>query len=163
MVETGKGSIKLIGMHQFWLQAEETAILLYDQKDWVSIATAEASAAAVEAPIVGLSGAARTATHLAMAAGACLIGAHEAGAMTMLVPPASWKKAVVGHGHATKQDVIDACAAGVPGFDTSWVWEQAHRPKATNKDKQSLSDIADAVCLALYCAGASLVSDSTVG
>lgn len=87
----------------------------------------------IEAPIVGASGNAQTALRMAITVGA-ILGVHPGGHAT-LVAPASWKKVVVGHGHASKNDVKS--------------WLDANHPalaQACHGDQ----DRYDATCLGLF-------------
>lgn len=90
----------------------------------------------IEAPIVGASGNGQTAVKIAMAVGAIAAGFS---CPVDLKAPASWKKEVIGHGHASKADVES--------------FLRAHHPEITEvcssypaKDRV---DLYDAACLAL--------------
>lgn len=85
----------------------------------------------IEAPIAGLSGNVQTAVKIAMTVGAVLTYDGD----TELVAPSSWKKAVIGHGHADKA----ATAA----------WLDEYRP-ALAKACQGSEDLRDAACVGIY-------------
>lgn len=84
-----------------------------------------------EAPIVGISKNVQTGLNIATTVGAVLAVSQ----VSFLVPPASWKKAVLGNGRATKAQVSD--------------WLREVKPdlfRLCNGDQ----DAIDATCIALY-------------
>lgn len=91
---------------------------------------------AVESPVVAGSRNLRTALDMAMTAGAVVAGARRAGAEVHLVPPALWKKTVVGKGNATKEEV----AAFVRSADSRFA-------AAAEGDQ----DLVDAFCISRWC------------
>lgn len=110
------------------------------------VKSTQASLVSVEAPIVGISRNIRTGIRLGMVAGALTVSARQAGAQVVLVPPASWKATVVGHGNANKEAVSQ--------------WLRRHYPEWW--DSCQTQDSIDATCLALHAetvlAGTSAVS-----
>lgn len=96
-----------------------------------------AAVVAVEAPIVGIRRNVRTGLQMSMVAGAIAASALQGGSSVRLVEPATWKKAVVGSGGATKDDVRE--------------YLSQHHP-ALYQGTQS-QDAVDAACLALYAVG----------
>lgn len=89
---------------------------------------------AIEAPIIGRSGAGQTALGIAMAIGAIAALTMRTAATTELVAVSSWKKVVVGKGNAKKEEVDE--------------WLRASRP--TIREECRNQDEIDAVCLALH-------------
>lgn len=88
----------------------------------------------IEAPIVGGSGAARTALNMAMVAGVLARYEHKQNSIVTLVPPATWKRTVCGKGNMSKDQVSKWLGDYYPSQ-----WE-----RCTNDDE------VDAVCLAMY-------------
>ena len=101
---------------------------------WNTVISAHAEVVAVEAPIQGMSRNVRVGISLAMVAGAVTVAAQQAGARVDVVPPSSWKKAVVGVGNANKDQVNDFLERHHPGLHA----------------KCRSQDMVDAVCIALY-------------
>lgn len=101
---------------------------------WNAVVSAHAEVVAVEAPIQGMSRNVRVGISLAMVAGAVVVAAQQAGASVDVVPPATWKKAVVGFGNANKDQVNDFLAK--------------HHPRLHAKCPSQ--DMVDATCIALY-------------
>lgn len=99
------------------------------------VATTQASCVAVEAPIVGISRNLRTGIRLGMVAGALVTSVRQAGAHALLVPPASWKAAIVGRGNAGKPDVSQWLRGRYPDW-----WDSC----------EGSQDLVDATCLALF-------------
>lgn len=85
----------------------------------------------VEAPITGASGNPRTAAQMAIVAGAIITKVSQVTPYFTLVPPATWKKSVVGRGNAMKRDVRDL----MENMYGQWVTSQ---------------DVADALAMATY-------------
>lgn len=100
--------------------------------EWIAATVPPTSTLWVEAPIAGSSGNRLTAIRMGMAVGATC--ASHAGP-SHLVFPMTWKKAVIGHGHAGKDDV------------RAWVAERHPALAAACQDDQ---DLFDATCLGLY-------------
>ena len=101
---------------------------------WNTVTQTKAKVVAVESPIQGMSRNVRTGIMLAMVAGAVTVAARQAGADVTHVPPASWKKEVIGFGNAKKEQVSEYLADQHPGLF-------AHCPS---------QDLVDAACLGLY-------------
>jgi Holliday junction resolvasome RuvABC endonuclease subunit len=101
---------------------------------WNTVTLTRAKVVAVESPIQGMSRNVRTGIMLAMVAGAITVAARQAGADVTHVPPASWKKEVVGFGNAKKEQVNSWLEAQHPGL-------YAHCGS---------QDLVDATCLGLY-------------
>lgn len=100
---------------------------------------------AIEAPIIGMSGAAQTAIRMAMVCGALLNMCNQyfGYGMVSLVPVSTWKKKVVGAGNAKKEDVH--------------LWLQDRHIDAV--DHLGTDDLRDAYCLALYAASMEKAND----
>lgn len=88
--------------------------------------------AAIEAPIIGMSGAGRTAVRMGMVAGAVFAETTWLTENICVPAPMQWRKAVCGRGNLDKQGVV--------------AWLRTEHPDA---DAAS-DDEADAVCLALF-------------
>ncbi len=101
---------------------------------WNTVISAHADVVAVEAPIQGMSRNVRVGISLAMVAGAVVVAARQAGARVEVVPPATWKKAVIGVGNANKEAVSDYLAEHHAGLHA----------------RCGSQDMVDATCLALY-------------
>jgi Holliday junction resolvasome RuvABC endonuclease subunit len=97
---------------------------------WYSAMVPPDATVVCEAPIVGASGNAQTAVKLAM-----VVGALASARRTVLAAPSSWKKAVVGHGHASKSDVR--------------AWLTQHHPALAQACGAS-QDLVDACCVGFY-------------
>ena len=110
------------------------ALDILAETTWNAVTQASAKVVAVESPIQGMSRNVRTGIMLAMVAGAITVAARQAGAEVIHVPPASWKKEVVGFGNAKKEQVSEYLAAQHPGL-------------YANCGSQ---DMVDAACLGLY-------------
>lgn len=108
----------------------------------------------VESPIVGASKNAQTAVRMSMMAGALLSGVHP-GVTVDLVPPATWKKEVVGRGNADKADVTDWLGK----YDARFYSEALRH--STRRDGAPNQDVVDAICLAL-CAATRLAGHRSV-
>lgn len=89
---------------------------------------------AIESPIQGASANIKTGLRLAQVAGVILVACRHAGAATLLVAPSEWKKAVVGVGNASKDQVDE--------------WLAGHHPDL--RAACHTQDAVDATCLALY-------------
>ena len=100
---------------------------------WNAVIRTHAERVLIESPIQGGSRNVRVGISLGMVAGAISVAARQAGASVELVPPSSWKKAVVGHGNANKDDVAAHLAAHHP-----------HLHKLCTSQ-----DLIDATCIAL--------------
>jgi Holliday junction resolvasome RuvABC endonuclease subunit len=100
---------------------------------WNAVKRTHADVVVVESPIQGASRNVRVGISLGMVAGAICVAARQAGASVLLVPPATWKKTVVGHGNANKEQVAQ--------------WLQSEHPDLrANAHSQ---DLVDATCIAL--------------
>ena len=88
--------------------------------------------AAIEAPIVGMSGAGRTAVRMGMVAGAVFAETTLLTDHICIPAPMQWRKAVCGRGNLDKDGVV------------AWLRSEHPQAKVVNDDE------ADAVCLALY-------------
>ena len=104
---------------------------------WNACVTHKPDIVAVESAIVGASRNLRVGVSLGMVAGAICCAVMQSGATVVLVPPASWKKEVVGRGNADKQQVSD--------------WLEIHHP--IWHSRCTSQDTIDSVCLALYAQG----------
>ena len=93
-----------------------------------------AEVVAIEAPIQGMSRNVRVGISLAMVAGAISVAAQQCGSHVDIVPPASWKKTVLGVGNANKDQI------------KSYL-EENHKALYSNCLSQ---DMVDATCIALY-------------
>lgn len=100
---------------------------------WNAVIRTHADVVAVESPIQGGSRNVRVGISLGMVAGAISVAAQQAGASVQLIAPASWKKAVIGHGNANKEQVSQ--------------WLQAERPDLYGRTHSQ--DLVDATCIAL--------------
>lgn len=100
---------------------------------WNAVIRTHADVVAIESPIQGGSRNVRVGISLGMVAGAVSVAARQAGASVVLVPPAQWKKAVVGHGNANKEQVAEWLSHTHPDLHA----------KATSQD------LVDAICIAL--------------
>ena len=100
---------------------------------WNAVTRTHADVVVVESPIQGGSRNVRVGISLGMVAGALCVAARQAGASVQLVPPASWKKMVVGHGNANKEQVA--------------LWLQSEHPEL--RAEAHSQDLVDATCLAL--------------
>jgi len=87
----------------------------------------------VESAIMGGAGNVQTAVKLAMTVGA--IFASPGPASMQLVAPSSWKAAVCGHGHASKDDIR--------------TWVENHLPESATACAD-IEDLFDATCIAEY-------------
>ena len=85
----------------------------------------------IEAPIVGMSRNYQTALSIAMTVGAMAATRYK----TYIVPPAKWKKEMVGNGRATKPEVADWLASVKPGYLSACAGDQ---------------DLIDAAVISLY-------------
>ena len=105
--------------------------------EWLcdTVRTTRPTLIAVERPIQGASRNVRVGLAMAMVAGAITHAAHQTGSETILVEPATWKKAVVGRGNADKASI------------TAWL-QHSHSYYAHRCGKSQ--DLVDATCLALY-------------
>lgn len=101
---------------------------------WNEVTTTHADVVAVEAPIQGMSRNVRVGISLAMVAGAIVVAARQAGAHVDVVPPALWKKTVIGIGNANKEVVSNFLEEH---------HSQLHRQCGSQ-------DMVDAVCIAMY-------------
>lgn len=101
---------------------------------WNEVLTTHADVVAVEAPIQGMSRNVRVGISLAMVAGAIVVAARQAGAHVDVVPPASWKKTVIGIGNANKESVSN--------------YLEEHHPQLHSQCGSQ--DMVDAVCIAMY-------------
>jgi len=101
---------------------------------WNACITHKPDLVAVEAPIVGASRNLRVGVSLGMVAGAICSTVMQTDTLVTLVPPASWKKGVVGFGNADKQQVSR--------------WLEVHHP--IWHSRCTSQDTIDSVCLALY-------------
>lgn len=106
-----------------------------------------ADVVAIEAPIVGMSRNVRTGLQLSMVAGALAAVALQSGTAVLVVEPSTWKKAIVGNGGASKDDVSEYLARQHP------------RLRAHAKSQ----DAIDATCLALYAVRAVVAEGSVPG
>lgn len=87
----------------------------------------------VESAIMGGAGNVQTAVKLAMTVG--VLYASPGPATMQTVAPSSWKAAVCGHGHASKDDVR--------------AWVETHLP-ASATACADIEDLFDATCIAVY-------------
>lgn len=118
---------------------------VFELAEWFAANVDPAASVCIEAPIVGASGNAQVALRLAMTVGG-LLGRHPGPAF--LIAPSTWKKEVVGHGHASKPDVR--------------AWLEANHP-ALAAACENDQDAIDATCVALCgLSGAGLAPRSVV-
>jgi len=92
----------------------------------------------IEQPIQGVSRNVRTGLSLGMVAGALSYVAQDVGSKVVTIGPSSWKKAVIGNGHADKQAVAKWLETRHPSY-----YEYCLKHKKPQ-------DIIDSTCLALY-------------
>lgn len=115
------------------VEASDRGSEIWDLVGWFKGMPIEAEdIVAIEAPIAGASGNVQTAVGIAVTVGAVLAETRGWG---FLVAPASWKAAIVGHGHADKPDIR--------------AWLEASDPQAAQACGRS-KDLVDATCLAFY-------------
>jgi hypothetical protein len=98
----------------------------------------------VEAPVLAGARNIQTTVRLAIVTGAL---GQALGGNARLVPVSSWKKAVVGHGNATKADVAEWLALHEEGLAALCGRDQ---------------DLVDATCVALYGAGVELAGPGSL-
>lgn len=110
------------------------ALTVLSEITWNVVTTCHADVVAIEAPIQGMSRNVRVGISLAMVAGAIAVAAQQAGARVEVVPPASWKKEVLGFGNANKEQVSN--------------YLEEHYAKFYSRCPSQ--DMVDAVCIALY-------------
>lgn len=101
---------------------------------WNVLTREHADVVVVEYPIVGMSRNLRVGIRMGMVAGAIIAASRQAGCEVTTVEPATWKKAVIGAGNASKDDVAN--------------WLARHHP--TYHSACASQDTIDATCLALY-------------
>jgi Holliday junction resolvasome RuvABC endonuclease subunit len=120
----------------FWKPGVDVDVILSEMSQKLDTAAhgldISGSMVCVEYPFVASNR--RTSIRMAMVAGVCLNWAIAQGADAFFAEPTAWKRATVGHGHASKSIVMSWLRSMHPSLDQVW----------TNDDE------ADSLCMALY-------------
>jgi Holliday junction resolvasome RuvABC endonuclease subunit len=96
--------------------AHESLPLLVDFVDRALMENHKPSMVAVEAPIMGSSGAAQTVIKMSMVAGAIISYLHARNIPLIVVPPSTWKSVSIGNGNASKASIHDWAELRWPGW-----------------------------------------------
>lgn len=117
--------------------SDEPAVDLLLMSEWLCdiLCQTQPTLVAVEESIQGGNRNVRVGLSMAKAAGVLAVEARKHGSDVLFVPPARWKKVVIGRGHADKAEVA--------------TWLRAAHPEYASRCGSS-QDLVDATCLALY-------------
>lgn len=108
--------------------------------DWLKhqITATRPELTVIEQAIQGASRNIRTGISMGMVAGALALTAQQVESIVVFIGPSSWKKAVIGNGHADKETVARWLSSKHPSYFNAC--QRFKKPQ----------DVMDATCLALY-------------